>query len=150
MRHNAWRSEGTPEEGSHVDLLSKKITPASSLGQVVDAAVHSSAVFDGTERDPDLLSILTRTSSRRPNVRWRSWGLAVFSSRDHQHRGNSKQRCRAAQAVPLRRQIQRSRQQPGRLNKSHNEAVGSAQSRLIPQGRRFSELVKRKQNSRCY
>ena len=28
-----------------------------------------------------------------------------------------------------------------RLNKSYNEAVGSAQSRLIPQGRRFSELA---------
>ena len=27
------------------------------------------------------------------------------------------------------------------LNKSFNEAVGSAQSRLIPQGRRFSELA---------
>ena len=28
-----------------------------------------------------------------------------------------------------------------RLNKRYNEAVGSAQSRLIPQGRKFSELT---------
>ena len=28
-----------------------------------------------------------------------------------------------------------------RLNKSYNEAVGSAQSRLIPQGKRFAELA---------
>jgi len=29
----------------------------------------------------------------------------------------------------------------GRLNKSFNAAVGSAQSRLLPQGRRFAELA---------
>ncbi len=28
-----------------------------------------------------------------------------------------------------------------RLNKSFNEAVGSAQSRLLPQGRRFAEIA---------
>ena len=28
-----------------------------------------------------------------------------------------------------------------RLNKSYNAAVGSAQSRLLPQGRRFAELA---------
>jgi len=28
-----------------------------------------------------------------------------------------------------------------RLNKSFNEAVGSAQSRLLPQGKRFAELA---------
>ena len=28
-----------------------------------------------------------------------------------------------------------------KLNKSYNEAVGSAQSRLLPQGRRFAELA---------
>ncbi len=31
--------------------------------------------------------------------------------------------------------------QLSRLNKSFNEAVGSAQSRLLPQGRRFAELA---------
>ena len=31
--------------------------------------------------------------------------------------------------------------QLGRLNKSFNAAVGSAQSRLLPQGRRFAELA---------
>lgn len=28
-----------------------------------------------------------------------------------------------------------------RLNKSYNDAVGSAQSRLLPQGRRFAEMA---------
>ena len=35
--------------------------------------------------------------------------------------------------------------QLNRLNKSFNAAVGSAQSRLLPQGRRFAELAGPKQ-----
>ena len=139
---------------SHVDLLSKKdyAGKLSSTGQVVDAVVLfipvEGALSMELERDPDLLEyafskniILTFPTSLLAILK----GLAM-SIQQAEIGTNIKEI--QSNAVELHKRFlmfidkfNSVGSNLARLNKSYNEAVGSAQSRLIPQGKRFAELA---------
>ena len=139
---------------SHVDLLSKKdyASKLSALGQVVDGVVLfipvEGALSMALERDPDLLEyafskniILTFPTSLLAILKGLAMSIqqAEIATNIEEIQNN---------AVELHKRfltfVDKFNAVGGnlaRLNKSYNEAVGSAQSRLIPQGRRFSELA---------
>ena len=139
---------------SHVDLLSKKdyAGKLSSTGQVVDAVVLfipvEGALSMELERDPDLLEY---AFSKNIILTFPTSLLAIL-----------KELARSIQQAEIATNIEEIQNSAvelhkrflmfidkfnsvgsnlTRLNKSYNEAVGSAQSRLIPQGKRFAELA---------
>ena len=139
---------------SHIDLLSKKdyAGKLSSFGQVVDGVVLfipvEGALSMALERDPDLLEyafskkiILTLPTSLLAILK----GLAM-SIQQAEIATNIEEIQR--NAVELHRRFltfvdkfNAVGSNLARLNKSYNEAVGSAQSRLLPQGKTFSEMA---------
>ena len=139
---------------SHIDLLSKKdyAGKLSALGQVVDGVVLfipvEGALSMALERDPQLLEyafskniILTFPTSLLAILK----GLAMTIQQAEIAKNIDEiQR----QAVELHKRFSvfidkfnDIGSNLNRLNKSFNAAVGSAQSRLLPQGRRFAELA---------
>ena len=139
---------------SHIDLLSKKdyAGKLSALGQVVDGVVLfipvEGALSMALERDPQLLEyafskniILTFPTSLLAILK----GLAMTIQQAEIAKNIDEIQ---AQAVELHKRFftfidkfNDIGSQLNRLNKSFNAAVGSAQSRLLPQGRRFAELA---------
>ena len=139
---------------SHIDLLSKKdyAGKLSSLGQVVDGVVLfipvEGALSMALERDPQLLEyafskniILTFPTSLLAILK----GLAMTIQQAEIAKNIDEIQ---AQAVELHKRFftfidkfNDIGSNLTRLNKSFNAAVGSAQSRLLPQGRRFAELA---------
>ncbi|MDB4349163.1 DNA recombination protein RmuC [bacterium] len=139
---------------SHIDLLSKKdyAGKLSSLGQVVDGVVLfipvEGALSMALERDPQLLEyafskniILTFPTSLLAILK----GLAMTIQQAEIAKNIDEIQ---AQAVELHKRFSTFIDKFNdignnltRLNKSFNSAVGSAQSRLLPQGRRFAELA---------
>jgi len=139
---------------SHIDLLSKKdyAGKLSALGQVVDGVVLfipvEGALSMALERDPQLLEyafskniILTFPTSLLAILK----GLAMTIQQAEIAKNIDEIQ---AQAVELHKRFSifidkfnDIGSQLNRLNKSFNAAVGSAQSRLLPQGRRFAELA---------
>ena len=139
---------------SHIDLLSKKdyAGKLSALGQVVDGVVLfipvEGALSMALERDPQLLEyafskniILTFPTSLLAILK----GLAMTIQQAEIAKNIDEIQ---AQAVELHKRFSifidkfnDIGNQLTRLNKSFNAAVGSAQSRLLPQGRRFAELA---------
>lgn len=139
---------------SHVDLLSKKdyAGKLSSMGQVVDGVVLfipvEGALSMALERDPDLLEyafskniILTFPTSLLAILKGLAMSIqqAEIASNIEEIQSN---------AVELHKRFltfidkfNTIGSNLSRLNKSFNEAVGSAQSRLLPQGKRFAELA---------
>jgi DNA recombination protein RmuC len=139
---------------SHIDLLSKKdyAGKLSALGQVVDGVVLfipvEGALSMALERDPQLLEyafskniILTFPTSLLAILK----GLAMTIQQAEIAKNIDEIQ---AQAVELHKRFSifidkfnDIGRDINRLNKSFNSAVGSAQSRLLPQGRRFAELA---------
>ena len=139
---------------SHIDLLSKKDDAGklSALGQVVDGVVLfipvEGALSMALERDPQLLEyafsktiILTFPTSLLAILK----GLAMTIQQAEIAKNIDEIQ---AQAVELHKRFSIFIDKFNdignnltRLNKSFNTAVGSAQSRLLPQGRRFAELA---------
>lgn len=139
---------------SHIDLLSKKdyAGKLSALGQVVDGVVLfipvEGALSMALERDPQLLEyafskniILTFPTSLLAILK----GLAMTIQQAEIAKNIDEIQ---GQAVELHKRFlifidkfNEVGSSLGRLNKSFNAAVGSAQSRLLPQGRRFAELA---------
>ncbi|WP_253912782.1 DNA recombination protein RmuC [Synechococcus sp. KORDI-49] len=139
---------------SHIDLLNKKdyAGKLSALGQVVDGVVLfipvEGALSMALERDPQLLEyafskniILTFPTSLLAILK----GLAMTIQQAEIAKNIDDIQ---AQAVELHKRFSTFidkfndiGSQLNRLNKSFNAAVGSAQSRLLPQGRRFAELA---------
>ncbi len=139
---------------SHIDLLSKKdyAGKLSALGQVVDGVVLfipvEGALSMALERDPQLLEyafskniILTFPTSLLAILK----GLAMTIQQAEIAKNIDEIQ---AQAVELHKRFSTFIDKFNdignnltRLNKSFNAAVGSAQSRLLPQGRRFAELA---------
>ncbi|AII49678.1 DNA recombination protein RmuC [Synechococcus sp. KORDI-52] len=139
---------------SHIDLLSKKdyAGKLSALGQVVDGVVLfipvEGALSMALERDPQLLEyafskniILTFPTSLLAILK----GLAMTIQQAEIAKNIDEIQ---AQAVELHKRFftfidkfNDIGRDITRLNKSFNAAVGSAQSRLLPQGRRFAELA---------
>jgi DNA recombination protein RmuC len=139
---------------SHIDLLSKKdySNKLSNLGQVVDAVVLfipvQGALSMALERDPQLLEyafskniILTFPTSLLAILKGFSMTIqqAEIARNIDEIQG---------QAVELHKRFllfidkfNAIGANLSRLNKSFNDAVGSAQGRLLPQGRRFAELA---------
>ena len=139
---------------SHVDLLSKKdyAGKLSSMGQVVDGVVLfipiEGALSMALERDPELLEyafskniILTFPTSLLAILKGLSMTIqqGEIAANIEEIQNN---------AVELHKRFlmfvdkfNAIGSNLARLNKSYNEAVGSAQSRLLPQGRRFAELA---------
>jgi len=139
---------------SHIDLLSKKdyAGKLSALGQVVDGVVLfipvEGALSMALERDPQLLEyafskniILTFPTSLLAILK----GLAMTIQQAEIAKNIDEIQ---AQALELHKRFSifidkfnDIGRDINRLNKSFNSAVGSAQSRLLPQGRRFAELA---------
>ena len=139
---------------SHIDLLSKKdyAGKLSALGQVVDGVVLfipvEGALSMALERDPQLLEyafskniILTFPTSLLAILK----GLAMTIQQAEIAKNIDEIQ---AQAVELHKRfsifidkVNDIGNNLTRLNKSFNAAVGSAQSRLLSQGRRFAELA---------
>ena len=139
---------------SHIDLLSKKdyAGKLSALGQVVDGVVLfipvEGALSMALERDPQLLEyafskniILTFPTSLLAILK----GLAMTIQQAEIAKNIDEIQ---AQAVELHKRFSTFIDKFNdignnitRLNKSFNAVVGSAQSRLLPQGRRFAELA---------
>jgi DNA recombination protein RmuC len=139
---------------SHIDLLSKKdyAGKLSTLGQVVDGVVLfipvEGALSMALERDPQLLEyafskniILTFPTSLLAILK----GLAMTIQQADIARNIDEIK---SQAVELNKRFllfvdkfNAIGTSLSRLNKSFNDAVGSAQARLLPQGRRFAELA---------
>ena len=139
---------------SHVDLLSKKdyAGKLSSMGQVVDGVVLfipiEGALSMALERDPGLLEyafskniILTFPTSLLAILKGLSMTIqqGEIAANIEEIQNN---------AIELHKRFlifvdkfNALGSNLARLNKSYNEAVGSAQSRLLPQGRRFAELA---------
>ncbi len=147
-------SEHLKKVRGHIDLLSKKdyAGKLSSLGQVVDGVVLfipvEGALSMALERDPQLLEyafsksiILTFPTSLLAILK----GLAMTIQQAEIARNIDEIQ---SQAVELHKRFSifvdkfnDIGRDLTRLNKSFNAAVGSAQSRLLPQGRRFAELA---------
>ena len=147
-------SEHLKKVRSHIDLLSKKDYSGKlgALGQVVDGVILfipvEGALSMALERDPQLLEyafskniILTFPTSLLAILK----GLAMTIQQAEISRNIDEIQ---KNAVELHKRflmfIDKFNAIGGnisRLNKSFNDAVGSAQSRLLPQGRRFAELA---------
>ena len=139
---------------AHVDLLSKKdyAGKLGALGQVVDGVVLfipvEGALSMALERDPQLLEyafskniILTFPTSLLAILK----GLAMTIQQAEISRNIEEIQ---KNAVELHKRFlifvdkfNAIGSNLARLNKSYNDAVGSAQSRLLPQGRRFAEMA---------
>jgi DNA recombination protein RmuC len=139
---------------SHIDQLSKKdyANKLSTLGQVVDAVVLfipvEGALSMALERDPQLMEyafskniILTFPTSLLAILK----GLSMTIQQAEIARNIDEIQ---GQAVELHKRFllfidkfNAIGANLSRLNKSFNDAVGSAQGRLLPQGRRFAELA---------
>ena len=139
---------------SHIDHLSKKdyAGKLSALGQVVDGVVLfipvEGALSMALERDPQLLEyafskniILTFPTSLLAILK----GLAMTIQQAEIAKNIDEIESNAVELhkrftvfIDKFNDIGRD---ITRLNKSFNAAVGSAQSRLLPQGRRFAELA---------
>ncbi|WP_255441664.1 DNA recombination protein RmuC [Synechococcus sp. BSA11S] len=139
---------------SHIDLLSKKdyAGKLSALGQVVDGVVLfipiEGALSMALERDPQLLEyafskniILTFPTSLLAILK----GLAMTIQQVEIARNIEEFQSNAVELHKRFLVFVSKFNGIGtnllRLNKSFNEAVGSAQVRLLPQGRRFAELA---------
>ena len=153
-KRDAALNEHLKKVRSHIDLLSKKdyAGKLSALGQVVDGVVLfipvEGALSMALERDPQLLEyafskniILTFPTSLLAILK----GLAMTIQQAEIAKNIDEIQ---AQAVELHKRFSTFidkfndiGSQLNRLNKSFNAAVGSAQSRLLPQGRRFAELA---------
>ena len=138
----------------HIDLLSKKdyAGKLSVLGQVVDGVVLfipvEGALSMALERDPQLLEY---AFSKNIILTFPTSLLAILKrlamTIQQAEIANNIDEIQA-QAVELHKRFSTFidkfndiGSQLNRLNKSFNAAVGSAQSRLLPQGRRFAELA---------
>ena len=154
VQRDAALNEHLKKVRSHIDLLSKKdyAGKLSALGQVVDGVVLfipvEGALSMALERDPQLLEyafskniILTFPTSLLAILK----GLAMTIQQAEIAKNIDEIQ---AQAVELHKRFSTFIDKFNdignnltRLNKSFNNAVGSAQSRLLPQGRRFAELA---------
>ncbi len=139
---------------AHVDLLSKKdyAGKLGALGQVVDGVVLfipvEGALSMALERDPQLLEyafskniILTFPTSLLAILK----GLAMTIQQAEISRNIEEIQKNAVELhkrfLTFVDKFNAIGSNLARLNKSYNDAVGSAQSRLLPQGRRFAELA---------
>ncbi|GCE65827.1 DNA recombination protein RmuC [cyanobiont of Ornithocercus magnificus] len=139
---------------SHIDLLSKKdyAGKLGSLGQVVDAVILfipvEGALSMALERDPNLLEyafsrkiILTFPTSLLAILK----GLAMSIQQAEVANNIEEIQDNAVELykrfLTFVDKFNAVGSNLARLNKSFNEAVGSAQGRLLPQGRRFAELA---------
>lgn len=139
---------------SHIDLLSKKdyAGKLGALGQVVDAVVLfipvEGALSMALERDPQLLEyafskniILTFPTSLLAILK----GLAMTIQQAEIAKNIEEIQSNAVELykrfVTFVDKFNTVGSNLSRLNKSFNDAVGSAQGRLLPQGRRFAELT---------
>lgn len=139
---------------NHIDLLSKKdyATKLSALGQVVDGVVLfipvEGALSMALERDPQLLEyafskniILTFPTSLLAILK----GLAMTIQQAEIAKNIDEIQGQAAELhkrfLLFIEKFNAIGTNLTKLNKSFNDAVGSAQSRLLPQGRRFAELA---------
>lgn len=139
---------------SHVDLLSKKdyAGKLGALGQVVDAVVLfipvEGALSMALERDPQLLEyafskniILTFPTSLLAILK----GLAMTIQQAEISKNIEEVQSNAIELhkrfVTFADKFNAVGSNLARLNKSFNDAVGSAQSRLMPQGRRFAQMA---------
>lgn len=139
---------------SHIDLLSKKdyAGKLGALGQVVDAVVLfipvEGALSMALERDPQLLEyafgkniILTFPTSLLAILK----GLAMTIQQAEIAKNIEEIQANAVELhkrfVTFVEKFNAVGSNLSRLNKSFNDAVGSAQGRLLPQGRRFAELA---------
>jgi DNA recombination protein RmuC len=139
---------------SHIDLLSKKdyAGKLGALGQVVDAVVLfipvEGALSMALERDPQLLEyafskniILTFPTSLLAILK----GLAMTIQQAEIAKNIEEIQSNAVELykrfVTFVEKFNTVGTNLSRLNKSFNDAVGSAQGRLLPQGRRFAELT---------
>ena len=140
---------------SHIDLLSKKdyAGKLSALGQVVDGVVLfipvEGALSMALERDPQLLEyafskniILTFPTSLLAILK----GLAMTIQQAEIAKNIDEIQAQAVEPHKCFSTFIDMFNDIGlnltRLNKSLNAAVGSAQSRLLPQGRLFAELAR--------
>jgi DNA recombination protein RmuC len=147
-------SEHLRKVRSHIDLLSKKdyAGKLGALGQVVDAVVLfipvEGALSMALERDPQLLEyafskniILTFPTSLLAILK----GLAMTIQQAETTKNIEEIQVNALELYKRFMVFVDKFNLVGtnlsRLNKSFNDAVGSAQGRLLPQGRRFSELT---------
>jgi len=139
---------------AHVDLLSKKdyAGKLGALGQVVDGVVLfipvEGALSMALERDPQLLEyafskniILTFPTSLLAILK----GLAMTIQQSEISRNIEEIQKNAVELhkrfLTFVDKFNAIGSNLARLNKSYNDAVGSAQSRLLPQGRRFAEMA---------
>ena len=139
---------------SHVDLLSKKdyAGKLGALGQVVDGVLLfipiEGALSMALERDPQLLEyafskniILTFPTSLLAILK----GLAMTIQQAEIARNIDEIKGNAVELhkrfIIFVDKLNAVGVNLSRINKSFNDAVGSAQSRLLPQGRRFAELA---------
>lgn len=139
---------------AHVDLLSKKdyAGKLDALGQVVDGVVLfipvEGALSMALERDPQLLEyafskniILTFPTSLLAILK----GLAMTIQQAEISRNIDEIQKNAVELhkrfLTFVDKFNAIGSNLARLNKSYNDAVGSAQSRLLPQGRRFAEMA---------
>ena len=139
---------------AHVDLLSKKdyAGKLGALGLVVDGVVLfipvEGALSMALERDPQLLEyafskniILTFPTSLLAILK----GLAMTIQQAEISRNIEEIQKNAVELhkrfLTFVDKFNAIGSNLARLNKSYNDAVGSAQSRLLPQGRRFAEMA---------
>jgi DNA recombination protein RmuC len=139
---------------SHVDLLSKKDYAGrlGALGQVVDGVLLfipvEGALSMALERDPQLLEyafskniILTFPTSLLAILK----GLAMTIQQAEIAKNIEEIRSNAVELhkrfLTFVDKLNAVGTSLSKLNRSFNDAVGSAQSRLLPQGRRFAELA---------
>lgn len=138
---------------AHVDLLSKKdyAGKLGALGQVVDGVVLfipvEGALSMALERDPQLEYafskniILTFPTSLLAILK----GLAMTIQQAEISRNIEEIQKNAVELhkrfLTFVDKFNAIGSNLARLNKSYNDAVGSAQSRLLPQGRRFAEMA---------
>ena len=139
---------------SHIDLLSKKdyAGKLGSLGQVVDAVILfipvEGALSMALERDPQLLEyafskniILTFPTSLLAILKGLAMTIqqAEITKNIEEIQGNAVELYK--RFLTFVDKFNTVGSNLLRLNKSFNDAVGSAQGRLLPQGRRFAELT---------
>jgi DNA recombination protein RmuC len=139
---------------SHIDLLSRKnyAEKLSSLGQLVDGVVLfipvEGALSMALERDPQLLEyafskniILTFPTSLLAILKGLSMTIqqAEIAQNIEEIRSNAIELYKRFSLFTDKFSSVGSNL--SRLNKSFNEAVGSFERRLLPQGRRFAEMA---------
>jgi len=146
-------SEHLKKVRSHIDQLSKKdyARKLSKLGQVVDGVVLfipiEGALSMALERDPELLEyafnkniILTFPTSLLAILK----GLSMTIQQAEIERNIDEIQVNAVELYKRFSSFTEKFNAIGtnltRLNKSFNEAVGSYEKRLIPQGRKFAEM----------